>query len=329
MAGEGWGTRGRPASRLNGNGRCPRISRVWHCVSAGKKEIERREPDWIHTNARSRHLSVYLFIANVRKPSPSPPASLDIGDDTKTVMGLVFRGKLQVPLPLQLLLVLVFLLLGASTDDRMLLGDTRRAGRWEEYFGAQSRRYAGARYDVAVVLSGVWWTPSLPRLMIMDLAGWSLTRRLLITFRKGLSRSIRLIWEWEVACWAVASVPNRPGGRWGPAGRLPRAPDGTGGLAVVRPVRPKGRTAVLGGTAGPTGWDMLVQGRGNRRPGTVGDGQAWVRTAGACGGQPGTERVMSHDAIMIRSDIYEINCSQYLWQRIHWRLLHVYRIGQG
>ena len=42
------------------------------------------------------------------------------------------------------------------------------------------------------------------------------------------------------------SVPNRPGARRGPAGGLPRAPDGTGRLAVVRPVRPKGRTAVFG-----------------------------------------------------------------------------------
>ena len=35
------------------------------------------------------------------------------------------------------------------------------------------------------------------------------------------------------------SVRNRPGG-------LPRAPDGTGRLAVVRPVRPMGRTAIFG-----------------------------------------------------------------------------------
>ena len=41
------------------------------------------------------------------------------------------------------------------------------------------------------------------------------------------------------------SVPNRPGARRGPAGGLPRAPDGPGRLAVVRPVRPKGRTAVF------------------------------------------------------------------------------------
>ena len=44
----------------------------------------------------------------------------------------------------------------------------------------------------------------------------------------------------------INSVPNRPGARRGPAGGLPRAPDGTGRLAVVRPVRAKGRTAVFG-----------------------------------------------------------------------------------
>src|SRR5205807_8483225 len=45
---------------------------------------------------------------------------------------------------------------------------------------------------------------------------------------------------------SASSVPNRPGARRGPAGGLPRAPDGPGRLAVVRPVRPKGRTAVFG-----------------------------------------------------------------------------------
>jgi len=34
------------------------------------------------------------------------------------------------------------------------------------------------------------------------------------------------------------------------------------------------------------------------------------------GGRPGTEPVMSHDVIMIRSAIYEINSSQYLWESI-------------
>jgi len=48
-----------------------------------------------------------------------------------------------------------------------------------------------------------------------------------------------------------SSVPNRPGAPRGPAGRLPRAPDGTGRLAIVRPGRPKGRTAVFGQDGGP------------------------------------------------------------------------------
>jgi len=43
-----------------------------------------------------------------------------------------------------------------------------------------------------------------------------------------------------------SSVRNLPGARRGPAGGLPRAPDGTGPLAVVRPGCPKGRTAVFG-----------------------------------------------------------------------------------
>jgi len=53
----------------------------------------------------------------------------------------------------------------------------------------------------------------------------------------------------------------------------------------------------------------------------VGDGRARVRTAGDWGGRPGTERVMSHDVIMIRSAIYEINSGQYLWESIGWRIL--------
>ena len=35
---------------------------------------------------------------------------------------------------------------------------------------------------------------------------------------------------------ATSSVPNRPEAPWGPAGGLPRTLDGTGRLAVVRPV---------------------------------------------------------------------------------------------
>ena len=48
----------------------------------------------------------------------------------------------------------------------------------------------------------------------------------------------------------VSSIRNRPGAR-GPAGGLPRAPDRTGRLAVVRPICPKGRTAVFGKDGGP------------------------------------------------------------------------------
>ena len=43
---------------------------------------------------------------------------------------------------------------------------------------------------------------------------------------------------------SISSVHNRAGG-------LPSAPDGTGRLAVVRPVRPNSRTAVFGQDGGP------------------------------------------------------------------------------
>ena len=44
---------------------------------------------------------------------------------------------------------------------------------------------------------------------------------------------------------------------------------------------------------------MLVQGRGDGRWGTDG------------GGRPGSARVMSHEASMNRSEVYEFNSSQY------------------
>ena len=47
------------------------------------------------------------------------------------------------------------------------------------------------------------------------------------------------------------SVRRRPGARRGPGGGLPRAPDGTGRLAIVRPGRPKRKTAVFGQDGGP------------------------------------------------------------------------------
>ena len=49
----------------------------------------------------------------------------------------------------------------------------------------------------------------------------------------------------------VDSVRRRPGARRGPGGGLPRAPDGTGRLAIVRPGRPKRKTAVFGQDGGP------------------------------------------------------------------------------
>ena len=46
----------------------------------------------------------------------------------------------------------------------------------------------------------------------------------------------------------------------------------------------------------------------------MGDGQGLVRTAGDGEGQRGTvgtARVMSHDATMIRLEVYDFNSSQY------------------
>ena len=61
--------------------------------------------------------------------------------------------------------------------------------------------------------------------------------------REGLLQSLMIVDE--------DSVRSRPGARRGPAGGLPSAPDGTGRLAIVRPGRPKGRTAVFGQDGGP------------------------------------------------------------------------------
>ena len=68
------------------------------------------------------------------------------------------------------------------------------------------------------------------------------------------------------------SVLNHPGARRGPGRGLPRAPDGTRRLAVVRPGCPKGRTA------GPAGRDMLVQGRET----DGGDARGWAWTVEDC-----------------------------------------------
>jgi len=85
----------------------------------------------------------------------------------------------------------------------------------------------------------------------------------------------------------AVSVPNRPGARWGPAGGLPRAPDGMRRPAVVRPGRPKGRTAIFGQDNGPYRVRHVSAGQGG-----------WLRTAWDCGGWPATMRVMSRDATM-------------------------------
>ena len=39
------------------------------------------------------------------------------------------------------------------------------------------------------------------------------------------------------------------------------------------------------------------------------DARVWVRTAGDARGRPGTARVMSHEASMNRSEVYEFNSS--------------------
>jgi len=81
----------------------------------------------------------------------------------------------------------------------------------------------------------------------------------------------------------TTSVRSRPGARRGPAGGLPRAPDGTGRLAVVRPGRFKGRTAVFRQGGGPYRVRHVSAGQGDGRqgrPGTGEDGRGCVRTAG-------------------------------------------------
>ena len=68
------------------------------------------------------------------------------------------------------------------------------------------------------------------------------------------------------------SVLSRLGARRGPAGGLPRAPDGTGRLAVVRPGRFKGRTAVFRQDGGPYRVRHVSAGQGDGRRGTAGGG---------------------------------------------------------
>ena len=69
------------------------------------------------------------------------------------------------------------------------------------------------------------------------------------------------------------SVPNRPGAWQGPVGGLPRAPDGTGRLSVVRPGRLKSRTVVFGQDGGPYRVRHVSSGQGFGRQGMARDGR--------------------------------------------------------
>jgi len=69
------------------------------------------------------------------------------------------------------------------------------------------------------------------------------------------------------------SVHNGPGG-------LPRAPDETGPLSVVRPGRTKGRTAVFGQDGGPYRVRHFSSGRR-----AAGDNRGWSEMAGDGRGQ--------------------------------------------
>ena len=84
------------------------------------------------------------------------------------------------------------------------------------------------------------------------------------------------------------SVRNGPGPRQGPAGGLPRAPDGTGRQNAVH-TRPSNlRTAVLMEDGGPCKVRHFSVGDCRGLPGTTGDCGGLPGTAGDCGGLPGT-----------------------------------------
>ena len=53
------------------------------------------------------------------------------------------------------------------------------------------------------------------------------------------------------------------------------------------------------------------------------DGRDWARTAGDCGGPPGTARVMFHDATMIHSEVCDFNSHQYPNEMISLSILWV------
>ena len=88
----------------------------------------------------------------------------------------------------------------------------------------------------------------------------------------------------------IISVHNGPGPRQGPAGGLPRAPDGTGRQNAVH-TRPSNlRTAVLMEDGGPCEVRHFSVGDFRGLPGTTGDCGGLWGTAGDYRGLPGTTR---------------------------------------
>jgi len=89
----------------------------------------------------------------------------------------------------------------------------------------------------------------------------------------------------------TSSVPNRPRARGG----LPRAPDGTGRLSIVRPGQSKGRASVFGQdgrpcrvghvSSGQGGW---TAGNGRGRQGMAEDGRGLSEMTGNGEGRRGT-----------------------------------------
>jgi len=100
------------------------------------------------------------------------------------------------------------------------------------------------------------------------------------------------------------SVPNRPGARWGDCQESRTGWDGTGRLSVVRPGRPKGRTAVFGRDGWPCGVGHVSSGQGER---TAGDGGGRPGMVSGGGGLPGTTGVMSYEVKRIRLEVYDLN----------------------
>ena len=65
-----------------------------------------------------------------------------------------------------------------------------------------------------------------------------------------------------------------------------------------------------GKTRDGRGWPEKLSNRRGRW-GTVGDGGGWWRVAAEHGGWWVTARVMSHDSIMVCSEVYDFNLGQY------------------